>query len=326
MMYWLQQINSILQKGMPLITPLAVVTGVLLADWLAPLEFLVPWIFAVMTFSGSLGSNFMDLKRVMHHPLPLIISLLILHLVMPLLSFGVGHLVFYDDPYFVTGFILAFIIPTGITSLIWVSVHKGNVVLTLSIILIDTLLAPFIVPGLLYLFIGSAVQMNGTDIMIGLFWMVVIPSLFGMGLNQWTNGKAKDHLAPALAPFSKIGIGMVVAINSSAAAAYFRNIDWQLVLVGLVVLCMAIIGYALGWLSSKGLNVNEATAISLMYNNGMRNISAGAVIAITYFPAPVTVPVIAAMLFQQVLASFSGGVVERLLTHHENNLSRIENL
>jgi bile acid:Na+ symporter, BASS family len=48
-----------------------------------------------------------------------------------------------------------------------------------------------------------------------------------------------------------------------------------------------------------------------MYNSGMRNISAGAVIAITYFPAPVAIPVIVGMLFQQVLASLVGSVLDK---------------
>ncbi len=42
----------------------------------------------------------------------------------------------------------------------------------------------------------------------------------------------------------------------------------------------------------------------------MRNISAGAVLAVSYFPAPVAVPVVLGMLFQQVLAALSGRLVQ----------------
>ncbi|MNG35685.1 hypothetical protein D3C84_1224860 [compost metagenome] len=38
----------------------------------------------------------------------------------------------------------------------------------------------------------------------------------------------------------------------------------------------------------------------------MRNISAGAVLAVSYFPAPVAVPVVLGMVFQQLLASLAG--------------------
>ncbi|MRG86362.1 bile acid:sodium symporter family protein [Salinibacillus xinjiangensis] len=321
----LKTFNQFLQRWMPLITPLSVVIGVALSDWLIPLEYLVPWIFAFMTFAGSLGSNFSDLKKVMLHPLPLFICLLILHIVMPVICFGVGSLVFYDEPYFVTGLILAFLVPTGITSLIWVSVYKGNIVLTLSIVLIDMFLAPFLVPAILNVFVGSSVNMDGVDMMIGLLWMVVIPSVLGMALNQMTKGKVNEQLAPNLAPFSKIGLGAVVMINSSQAASYFLNINWQLVLVGVVVFLLAALGYVLGWFASKALKANQDTAVTLIFNSGMRNISTGAVIAITYFPAAVIVPVVMSMLFQQVLASLSGGLLDRLYSITFNrNVSQIE--
>jgi predicted Na+-dependent transporter len=52
--------------------------------------------------------------------------------VMPLLAFGTGTWLFPDNPFYVTGLVLAFIIPTGITSLIWVTIYRGNIVLTID--------------------------------------------------------------------------------------------------------------------------------------------------------------------------------------------------
>ncbi|MNY74734.1 hypothetical protein D3C86_2138360 [compost metagenome] len=43
----------------------------------------------------------------------------------------------------------------------------------------------------------------------------------------------------------------------------------------------------------------------------MRNISAGAVLAVSYFPAPVAVPVVLGMVFQQLLASAVGFILGR---------------
>ncbi|EWH19871.1 hypothetical protein M769_0124410 [Bacillus haynesii] len=70
----LQTINKTLGKIMPLLTPLSVVSGVLLADYLNGLAGLVPWIFAFMTFAGSLGANFQSLKTAMVHPLPMLLA------------------------------------------------------------------------------------------------------------------------------------------------------------------------------------------------------------------------------------------------------------
>ncbi|RBW67679.1 bile acid:sodium symporter family protein [Bacillus taeanensis] len=313
----LQTMNSYLQKAMPFITPSAVAIGVLLAESLHTYVYLVPWIFAFMTFSGSLSSNFSDFKKVLQHPLAMITCLIVLHVSMPLLALGIGSLVFNDEPYLVIGLILAFLIPTGITSLIWVSMYKGNVALTLSIILIDTLLSPLIVPFFLQFFVGTAVEMNEIEMMKGLLWMIVLPSLAGMILNQATKGRVKETLGVKLAPFSKIGLGFVVAVNSSTAAPYFKNINGQFILVASLVLLIAIIGYMSGWLAAKLLKADNSSTVSLIYNSGMRNISAGAVIAIAYFPPLVSLPVIIGMLFQQVLAAFSGYLLEKYYASSE---------
>ena len=99
-----------------------------------------------MTFEGSLSMNFKSIKGAITHPFPVFITLGFLHIVMPLWAWGIGHIAFSGDTFTITGLILGMVIPTGITSFIWVSIHKGNTALTLAIILIDSLLSPFIVP------------------------------------------------------------------------------------------------------------------------------------------------------------------------------------
>lgn len=123
------------------------------------------------------------------------VTLLILHLLMPLLAFGTGTWLFPDNPFYVTGLVLAFVIPTGVTSLIWVTIYRGNIVLTLSIILLDTLLSPIIVPAVLKWLVGSSVEMDVLAIMKGLLWMIVIPSRIGMGFNQWMKKEETEKLA-----------------------------------------------------------------------------------------------------------------------------------
>ena len=81
---------------------------------------------------------------------------------------------------------------------------------------------------------------------------------------------------------------------------------------------LAAVGYLLGWLGGSLLHGNEKTKISMIYGVGMRNISAGAVIASAYFPAEVVFPVITATLFQQILAAVYGVLIKRYL-HFPNS-------
>ncbi len=307
----LQIVNRQLEKYMALITPTGVILGVLFAGWLIDLTFLIPWIFAFITFAGSLSSNFTALKKAVLHPLPIILALGLLHILMPVWAWAVGHLTFNGDVYTITGLILALVIPTGITSVLWVSICKGNLALTLSIILIDTLLSPFIVPYTLSIFVGTKVEMDVVAMMTGLFLMVVLPSLVGMLLNHMTNGKIKESWGPKLAPFSKISLGLVVMLNGTIVAPYLQNVDLKLIWVAVVVFFVAFTGYLFSFLLGKLFRWNQETIISLTFTGGMRNISAGAVIATSFFPAQVAVPVVVGMLFQQLIASLFGYALNR---------------
>jgi bile acid:Na+ symporter, BASS family len=96
-------LNNFLQKCMPIITPLSVVIGVMFADFLVSYEYLVPWVFAFMTFAGSLGSNFQEFQHVIRHPLPLFICLINIYIILPFISLLVGNVAFSNDPYLITG-------------------------------------------------------------------------------------------------------------------------------------------------------------------------------------------------------------------------------
>lgn len=308
----LQSLNRQLEKAMPFITPLSVVIGVLLSDRLLSFSELVPWIFAFMTFAGSLNSNFKSLKDAVSHPFPIFVIMFILHVLVPVWAWSVGHLLFSGDVLTITGMILAVVIPTGITSFIWVSIYKGNFALALSVILIDTLLSPFIVPYSLSFLVGEMVEMDSWAMMKGLMGMIVLPSILGLLLNQFSSGKITKRWGAHLAPFSKLGLGIVVMINSAEVAPFLGGGGFKLILIGAVVCFIASSGYIFSLLIGRMLKSDRENIVSLMFCGGMRNISAGAVIAITFFPEAVAIPVVMGMLFQQILASLFG----RVLSHY----------
>ncbi|ASA20517.1 bile acid:sodium symporter family protein [Paenibacillus donghaensis] len=312
--------NTFLEKIMPLITPTAIAVGVLSEQTLLPHTGLVPWIFAFMTLVGSFKSNMHDMVTVLLKPQKLLILMLILHVVMPLIGWLAAMAIFPGDVYTVTGYVLLFAIPTGVVSVVWVSIYGGNIALTLALILLDTLLSPLIVPGTLYLLMGASVEIEIGEMMKGLLWMVVLPSLVGMLLNQWTKGKVNTVCGPPLAPFVKVGLFVVVAINGSSIARYLKHPDGKLVLIIAVTFVTVLLGYVIGALVARQRRWSYEDAVAVQFNSGMRNLSAGAVLAVKYFPPAVALPVISGMLFQQILAALFGYFIRararRLLRIH----------
>jgi bile acid:Na+ symporter, BASS family len=306
----LQILNQTLEKIVPWLTPISVIIGILFAKYIHSLLFIVPYIFAFITLAGSLNSDFRKLWHTFIYPLPLFASLIILHVVMPLVAFFIGSFIF-DDIYILTGLVLAFSIPTGITSYVWVNIYKGNMSLALCIILFDTLLSPLIVPFTISRLIGAQVNVQADDMIIGMLLMIVLPALFGITINHLTKGQAKELVSPKLAPFTKIGLIAIILINSSAIAPYISENLFSFIPLFFCIIVFSLLGYIISWYFGKYKIKNHESILSMTFCSGMRNNTAGSVIALTYFPSQVSIPIVISMLFQQTLASIVGSFLHK---------------
>ncbi len=264
----LRKFNSFIEKWMALVTPTCLLLGVCFPDIAKCGLPYVPAVFAFMTFAGALKSRFKDVANVFRHPGSLLIIMLLVHVVIPTASCGAGHLFFGNNMELITGMVLEFAVPTAVVSLMWVTIYDGNSPLSLSLVVLDTVLAPFLIPATLKILLGSAVTIDPARMMRELIF--------------------------------------VVTSNSSKVAPYIRDMNMQRVKVALAILVLAASGYALGWFVAYIFRKDRSTAVSMMYGTGMRNISAGAVIAAAYFPGEVMFPVMIGTLFQQVLAALFG--------------------
>ncbi len=317
----LKIVHAILNKAFPFLVPIGVICGIILGERVSSYSFVVPWIFGIVTFIGSLKMSARSFKNTMTNPLPIFLVMFVLRILMPIWAMIVGNITFRNDTYTIIGLILFAVLPTGINSAVWAAMYKGNISLSLSIILIDTLLAPFVMPYSLSLLVGANIEMNATGMMMGLINMIVIPSLLGMAVNEFSKGEIPKVWGPKLAPISQIGLITVVIINGGVIAPYFETIDIKLILIMAVVFLLAVSGYVFSWFLSKLSKMKRGEAVSILYSGGMRNISTGIVIAVSYFPSQAAVPVVTGILFQQVVAAVVGGLLNKASTKEEKSLS-----
>lgn len=305
----LNRFNQYIQKKMAFITPICLILGVCFSDIAKHGLPLVPWVFAFMTFAGALKSSFRDVANVFRTPKVLLVSLAVIHIFVPCIACGLGRLIFPDNANLIAGMVLEFSVPTAVSGLMWITVYDGNSPLSLSLVVIDTILAPFAIPVALQLLLGSRITMDVGEMMSDLIFMVAIPAIAAMCLNQISKGKVKETWPSKLAPFSKLALIYVVTCNSSKIAPYVKSMNAERILVALVILVLAAGGYVLGWFVARIMKQDQETTVSLIYGIGMRNISTGAVIAAAYFPGEVVFPVMIGTLFQQVLAATFGKVL-----------------
>lgn len=314
----LNSFNKRLQALIPILTPLSLIIGVLFQNIGVHLLFLVPLLFAFMTFSSSLSMNFKDVKGFSKYPTIILLSIAFLHIIMPIWAYFISTVIFNDE-LLTIGYVISASVPTAITSVVWVSISRGNLPLCLSIILIDSLLSPLIMPALLHIAVGKTIEIDTLSLILDLLWMIVIPSLLGISLNQLTKGNIQETLGNKLAPFSKLCIFGVIMINSSSIAPYVKHITWELAGVIIVVFFIAVSGYVIALVIGHFL-LNDISIIkAFVFIGGMRNTAIGVIVATTYFPAKVAMPVVFGMLFQQVLASLFNKVLEKYEQKYNQN-------
>lgn len=303
---FLKRANKILERSMPILTPTGVVIGLLLGTRISWMKPAVTWLFAFITMSGAFGINPRDFFRVISHPKPLIAFFIGSHVCMPLFAWAVASLVFRADPAVVTGFVLLFSIPTAVVGYIWSSIYHGDGALSLTLILLDTILAPFVTPFTVKFLTHTAVQIDTTGMMLSLIWMVVIPSIVGICVNYITKGKVNDHVGPCLKPFGKVALLMVVAINVSQIADEILKFNITYIPTVLLCLLLACGGFLLGKLTAKICKLEKEQAVSVTFAIGLRNISAALVLAISFFPPHSALPVIFGIVFQQTVCALTG--------------------
>lgn len=291
---------------------LCVALGIALPGVFSALNACTVGLFAFMTFASSLGSGFRELWAVLAHPLPVVAAMLLLHVALPVLALGLGNLLFPAAPLFTTGLVLGYAVPTGVASLMWVGIARGNAPLCLSLVLLDTLCSPVVIPLTMKLLAGSAVKMDTLGMMGNLMVMAAIPAVAAMVLYQGTRGRAAVTLQPRLAPFSKLALLTIILANATSCAPFLRNITPTLVLVMLATFALCLLGFFLGYWAGRLFKLDFPTVQTLTLNVGMRNISAGAVLAEQYFPPDVMFPVAFSPIFLQLTTAVIVQVLARI--------------
>jgi hypothetical protein len=94
---------------------------------------------------------------------------------------------------------------------------------------------------------------------------------------------------------------------------YLRNLNLELVGITAFMLACAALSFVVGLALANRLAHDRAHFVAVSFCCGIRNVSAGAVLAAQHFGPEVMFPAVIGTLFQQVLAALFGRVMEREL-------------
>lgn len=306
-------LGTFIGSHMAYLSPACLALGVLFPDELAFLRPFVTVLFAFMTFQSSLANDLGDLAHAARHPGPLLVTLAVSAVLMPSLACLLASALFGQSPDIVCGVVLEYSVPVAVVSMMWINLFAGDAALGLATLLVSTLAAPVTIPLTLQLLLGQTVAVDVAGMMGDMLVQIALPALAGTLVNDRTHGWGHRVLQPAIGPAAKLGLLLVIMSNSTQVAPFMRALTPALVAVIAFVGCVSSLGYVLGFAVARILRRDTPTAVTMTFQCGMRNISAGAVIAAQYFPGETMFPVMMGTLFQQILAAAAGSVMRRVL-------------
>ena len=303
-MEYLAQWNAWLGKRMFLIILLALGFGFMVQNAQFPgVTWLVMALYAYMTFVTALETSLKQFINVLGKPWIPIWILILVHVITPILSWGVGYVFFPEDFDIRLGYLISASLPVGVTSIIWTSLLRGNVSISLVTVTVDTIIAPIILPLLFMLVIGQAIQVDYLKMLLQLLGIITLPTIAGMLLHDYAEGKVAFFVRGLGGLTSKLALFLVIFFNAVAVAPM---IAWNLSLIKMMLVTLFLVqaSYLLGYFG--GLSLKERSreiTVAIVYNVGLRNISVGLILVLTNFSPAVSVPITLFILFQQPLAS-----------------------
>jgi BASS family bile acid:Na+ symporter len=155
----------------------------------------LPVTLAIITLGLGLSISFGDIKNIVVKPFNVIIGLLSQLLLLPLIAFPMA-LITNIDPEFAVGLVIIAVCPGGATSNLVNYMIRGNVTLSLSITIINSLITVFTIPLLtkfaLNLFLSSdaMIQLSFINTVMNIALITVLPATIGVLIRRWNKNFA----------------------------------------------------------------------------------------------------------------------------------------
>lgn len=214
-------------------------------------------------------------KEVVKRPVGPAIGMLGQFLFMPLMSFGLGFLVFpgSDDVSAAMrlGMFFTGVSPGGGASNIWTFVLGGNLNLSLAMTSISTLACFGFMPAWLFS-LGQVVFRNANIVVpyarIASFVVgLIVPMAIGLGMQRWTP-KLSAFMVRILKPLSTSLLLFIIIFAIVTNLYIFSLFTWQIIAAGVG---LPWLGYGFGYALARGLRQQHPDALAISIETGVQN-------------------------------------------------------
>ena len=247
-------------------------------------SWIVPLLMLVMLGMG-LTLKWQDFQQVWQNRLVVGLGVGLQYLVMPLTAWLLSW-AFGLSLELTIGMMLVGATAGGTASNVMTYLAKGSVALSVSMTLISTLAAVFLLPLLTWFYLGQTVNVPVDSMLLMLLKMIVGPLVLGMVLNHFWHGKLQGAMR-FFPVFSMAVILLIIAIVVALNVNNLETVAWTLVAA---VILHNVIGMLFGYTLSRKLGYDTVIARTVAIEVGMQNSGLSVALALKYFSAASALP------------------------------------
>ena len=256
------------------------ITGIFIPSLFAPLAPKIPWMLGLIMFGMGMSLRPADFLLVWKQPRSILLGIFLQFLIMPSLAFLLISS-FSLPPEIAIGVVLVGACPGGTASNVISYIANADVALSVSMTMVNTLLAPIATPFWIWYIAGTWVDISFTSMMMSITKMVLLPLIAGIGINYFFPRQVQriNKVMPLLSALVVIlTVGCVVSLSGNIIITSGLTIF-------LIVILHNMFGLGLGYFFARLFGMTEGQKRAMAIEVGMQNSGLASTLALMYFTA-----------------------------------------
>jgi len=246
------------------------------------IQVVLPAALFIIMLGMGLSLKLGDFKLVASKPKAVALGLLAQMLMLPAMAYLIVLALDLQGA-LAMGLLILALCPGGTTSNLYTYLAKGDIALSVTLTSVVSLLAPFIVPFMIVVFMGlvmgegQQIELPVLKTIIQLVVITIIPIALGMTINHYKpefSAKAENPVKIFSVLFLLLIVIGIVAKNINHMADYFSQ-------AGVAALVLNISCMIMGYAIAKFAKLNEAQSKAISIEVGFQNGTLAIVIALT---------------------------------------------
>ena len=207
------------------------------------------------------------------------------------------------------GLVLLGCVPGGTAANVMAFLAKGDVPLSITVIMTGTLIAPVMTPFLTLLLAGQWVSINAMNMMFSIAFVVLIPILLGLLIHHIAGDRIEAY-KKLLVLISGLCVLMIVGTCVGTNRSAFTENGALIVAVSFIaVLLHHLLGLFFGYTAARLFHLDSSRAGTIALDTGLQNSGLSCTLANSAFPGSLAIlPCVLATVIHQIVGPIAASL------------------